>query len=159
MFFMLFLLIGCSPKVESTSPVEQAISASGYVKSKNQYAVYPKVNGIVEHVYVSSGDEIIKGSHLISVYNETQKINNETARLTADFYNYNSNVEQLNELKNKINSVVLKVKSDSIQYNRQLALKESGVGLAIELENAELMYKNSKSSYATAQNQYNEFKR
>lgn len=162
-FVVIALLISCSSKVESTFPVKQSISesiyASGYVKSKNQYTVYPRVNGIVEHVYVLSGEDVIKGSPLISIYNETQKLNNETAELTADFYNYNSNVEQLNELKNKIASAKLKVNADSLQYFRQVSLKEKGVGLPIEFENAELMYKNSISNLISSEIQYKEFKR
>lgn len=162
-FLIIYILTSCSDKIETTFPEElpitESIYASGYVKSKNQYEVHPKVNGIVEHVYVSPGDQVIVGSPLISIYNETQKINNETAKLTADFYNYNSNVEQLNELKNKIYVAKLKVKSDSIQFTRQLNLKDSGAGTAVDYENAELMYENSKFNYFSAINQYSEFKR
>lgn len=162
-FFVLILFASCGGKVDSIKVLEQSISesiyASGYIKSKNQYTVHPKVNGIVEHVYVSSGDDVIKGSPLISIYNETQKLNNETAKLTANFYNFNSNVEQLNELKNKIEIAALKVKSDSIQFERQLNLKKSGVGVPVEFENIELAYKNSQSIYASTQTQYIEFKR
>ena len=163
LFFVLALLVSCGDKIESTQPVQQSISesiyASGYVKSKNQYTVFPKVNGIVEHVYVASGDDVIKGSPLISIYNETQKLNNETAKLTANFYNYNSNVEQLNELKNKIDLARTKLSADSVQYDRQVNLAKKGVGLPVELDNAELMYKNSQSNYQSAQTQYKEFKR
>ncbi len=162
-FLLLSILLSCGNDAKFIQPQKQNISesiyASGYVKSKNQYTVYPKVNGIVEHVYVSSGDEVISGSPIISIYNETQKLNNETAKLTANYYNYSSNVEQLKELKNKIEIARLKVEADSIQYHRQLDLKENGVGTQVDLDNAELMYKNSQSNYVTAKTQYKEFKR
>jgi HlyD family secretion protein len=161
--FVITLLVSCGAEIESTQPIEQSVSesiyASGYIKSKNQYTVFPKVNGIVEHVYVASGDDVITGSPLISIYNETQKLNNETAKLTANFYNFNSNVEQLNELKNKIDIARIKVRADSVQYQRQLDLAKSGAGVPVDLDNAELAYKNAQSNYVSAQTQYKEYKR
>lgn len=162
-FAVVLLFASCSNDQETTFPSNQSITesvyASGYIKSKNQYTVFPKVNGIVEHVYVSSGEQVIKGSPLISIYNETQEINNQTAKLTANFYDFNSNVEQLNELKNQISIAATKVKNDSVQYERQLKLKNEGVGTPIELEASELAYKNSISKYQSAQTQYKEYKR
>lgn len=153
----------CSNDKESTFPTSQAITesvfASGYIKSKNQYAVHPKVNGIVEHVYVSSGDQVIKGSPLISIYNETQELTSQTAKLTANFYGFNANVEQLNELKNQISLAETKVNNDLLQYERQLKLKEEGVGTAVELEQSELAYQNATSKLKSAQTQYSEYKR
>ena len=55
----------CSEKIPTISPTESAITesiyASGTIKSENQYSVFSKVNGIVEHVYVKAGDFVIKG--------------------------------------------------------------------------------------------------
>jgi HlyD family secretion protein len=163
LFVLVMLVIGCSADKESAFPKSQSITesvyASGYIKSKNQYAVFPKVNGIVEHVYVSSGDQVIKGSPLISIYNETQEMSNQNARLTANFYDFNANVEQLNELKNQISIAATIVKNDSLQYERQLKLQREGVGTAVELEGSELSYKNSVSRYKSSQTQYTEYKR
>jgi multidrug efflux pump subunit AcrA (membrane-fusion protein) len=162
-FVLSMLAFACSADKETTFPTNESITesvyASGYIKSKNQYAVFPKVNGIVEHVYVSSGDQVIQGSPLISIYNETQEISNQNARLTANFYDFNANVSQLNELKNQISIAETIVKNDSLQYERQLKLEREGAGTAVELEGSELAYKNSVSRYKSAQTQYTEYKR
>lgn len=161
--FAILLLTSCADKQESIFPEKKSITesvyASGYVKSKNQYTVYSKVNGIVEYLFVASGDTVVNGEPIISVYNKTQKINNENAALTVNYYNYNSNSEQLNELKNRIEIAREKMAIDSIQYKRQIKLNEKNLGSSLELENKELAFKNSKSLYLSALTQYKEFKR
>ena len=82
-------MVSCAEKKESITPtfssITESIYAAGIIKSDNQYAVHPKVNGIVDEVFVESGDYVIVGSPIISIYNETQRLNNENAQLTADF--------------------------------------------------------------------------
>jgi len=160
---LIFFLSACADKVPTISPTESAITesiyASGIVKSENQYAVFAKVNGIVEHVYVQSGDYVIKGSPILSIYNETQRLTNENAKLTADFYNFNSNVKQLNELKNQIEISKLKMENDSAQFERQKKLRASGAGTDVEYEASELAFQASAAKYQSAITNYEEYKR
>lgn len=162
-FGITVILSACSEKVATTSPTESAITesiyASGIIKSKNQYSVFAKVNGIVEHVYVESGDFVIKGSPILSIYNETQRLTNQNANLTADFYNFNSNVKQLNELKNKIEIAKLKMASDSVSFERQKKLKASNAGTDVEYDASQLAFQASSSNYQSAITNYEEYKR
>ena len=160
---LIFFLSACADKVPTISPTESAITesiyASGIVKSENQYSVFAKVNGIVEHVYVESGDYVIKGSPILSIYNETQRLTNENAKLTADFYNFNSNVKQLNELKNQIEIAKLKMENDSAQFERQKKLRASGAGTDVEYEASQLAFQASAAKYQSAITNYEEYKR
>lgn len=159
----LFMLWSCSEDRETISPTEagitESIYASGTVKSKNQYSVFAKVNGIVDHVYVEAGDFVIKGSPILSIYNETQRLNRENAALTADFYNFNSNVKKLNELKSQIEIARLKLANDSTQFERQKKLMASNAGTEIEYEKSELTYQASSANLQSAITQYEEYKR
>lgn len=163
LFLSAILLVSCSDKQETTFPekksITESIYASGFVKSKNQYTVFSKVNGIVEFLFVEAGDSVTNGEPIISIYNKTQQLNNETAELTVDYYKYSSNSEQLNELRNRIDIAKEKLKIDSIQYERQLVLKKKNLSSELEVENMQLAYKNSKSMYLSALTQYKEFKR
>jgi multidrug efflux pump subunit AcrA (membrane-fusion protein) len=158
-----FIVSACSQKYEVIepvlSPITESIYASGILKSENQYVVYPKVSGIIEHVYVESGDEVIKGSPILSIYNENQRLNQENAALTAGFYDFNANVIKLSDLENQIAIAKLKMKNDSIQFDRQKKLKDENVGTAVDFDNSELAYNNSKTNYQSAISQYKEYKR
>lgn len=162
---LIFLLMfaACSEKIQTLSPTESAITesiyASGIIKSDNQYSVYAKVNGIVDQVYVQSGDFVIKGSPILSIYNDAQRLTNENAKLTADFYTFNSNVKQLNELKNQIEIAKLKMQNDSSLFERQKKLRAANAGTAIEYEASELKFQASASNYQSALTNYEEYKR
>lgn len=153
----------CSEKIPTTSPTESAITesiyASGTIKSENQYSVFSKVNGIVEQVYVKAGDYVIKGSPILSIYNEAQRLTNENAKLNAEYYNFNSNVKQLNELKNQIEIAKLKAQNDSAQFERQKKLRASNTGTDVEYEASQLKFQASEANYQTAITNYEEFKR
>lgn len=158
-----FIALSCSQEYDNIKPVTSSITesiyASGIIKSDNQYVVYPKVTGIIEHIFVEVGDNIIKGSPILSIYNKNQQLNKENAELTALFYDFNSNVVKLNDLQGQIEIAKLKVQTDSIQFNRQTKLKAKNVGTDIDYENSKLAYNNAKARYASAINDYKEYKR
>lgn len=160
---LVIFLIACTDKKESTTPfvqdITESIYAAGIIKSENQYSVFPKVNGIVEHVYVEAGDYVIKGSPILSIYNEAQRLSNENAMLTADFYNFNTNVNRLNDLKNQIELAKLKMKNDSTQFERQKKLQQNNAGTKVDYDLSELAYENAQINYQSAINQYNDYYR
>lgn len=165
-FFSLIVvlnLLSCGNDFEKTSPsagsITESIYASGYIKSDNQYSVIPKVGGIIDHVYVESGDLVIKGSPIISIYDENQQLNSENAALTAKFYDFNSNVERLKQLFSQIDLAKAKMINDSSQYERQVKLSKDGVGIQVDLENSALTYKNSSTVYKNSIRDYYEYKR
>mgnify|MGYP000362231535 CR=1 FL=1 len=162
-FLSVLVLFSCSEEYEKTKPITQNITesiyASGSVHSDNQYMVFPKVAGVIENVYVQSGDLVIDGSPLISIYDETQRLNSENAALTAKFYDFHSNVEQLNEMHSQIQIAEKKMRNDSTQFDRQMRLKEEDAATEVEFEGSQLAYENSKNNYENSIRKYNEYER
>jgi multidrug resistance efflux pump len=135
------------------------VYASGIVKSKNQYEVFANVSGIIEHVFVSEGDTVKEGMPLISIFNETQRLNKENASLAAQLANFNANQGKLSESKTLMEVSKSKMLNDSIMYVRQLNLWNNNIGSKVQLEQAELAYQNSKANFKSSTVRYEDLKR
>lgn len=161
--FIIFLLLSCKPKPEKIKPwissITSSVYASGIVKSKNQYEVFANVSGIVEHVFVSEGDTIKEGTPLVSIFNETQRLNKENASLAAQLANFNANQGKLSESKSLMEVSKSKMLNDSIMYVRQLNLWNNNIGSKVQLEQAELTYQNSKANFKSSTVRYEDLKR
>jgi HlyD family secretion protein len=153
----------CKSKVQKINPTVESISesiyASGIVKSKNQYQAFATVNGIIKDLFVSEGDSVKKGDPILSISNETQRLNKENAELAAAFADINSNQEKLNEAKLVIDFSLNKMKYDSLMFFRQKALWLQQIGSKVELEQKELAYQNSRTAYYSSMVKYNDLKR
>lgn len=159
----LCLFAACKDEVETTSPVRESITesvyASGILKSKNQYQVFATVNGLLQHRYVDEGDTVKKGALLFSILNETSTLTRENAQLAADLANLKSNQGKLDELLLNIELAKSKMVNDSLLWVRQQSLWSQGIGSKVELERAELNYKNSRTSYESIRIRYKDEKR
>ena len=162
-FFLLIALISCNKNVEKTHPsienISESVYASGSLKSKNQYQVFSNVNGIIQNVFVSEGDTVKEGTPLLTISNETSKLNTENAKLAADFSDYNANSAKLNELKVNIDLAKSKMQNDSLLLNRQKILWSQEVGSKIDLEQRELAFENSKTLYEASLLRYIDLKK
>ena len=157
------LLFACKKKTETIQPmvtdITESVYASGVIKAENQYQVFATVNGIINHIFVSEGDEVKKGSAIISVVNETSKISTENARLAAAFNDFDNNKSRLNELKVNIDFAKNKWQVDSSLYIRQLNLFNQQVGSQVELDQRKLAFENSRALYQSALLKYDDLKR
>ena len=157
------LLLSCNSKQEKIKPTVESISesiyASGIVKSKNQYQVYPAVTGIIDQVLVTEGDAVTKGTPLFLISDETQRLNRENAELAANFTDFDANQGKLNDAKLLIEQARNKMKNDSLLFIRQSALWKEQIGTENELYQRELAYQNSKSSYNSTILKYQDLKR
>ncbi|MBI3134365.1 MAG: efflux RND transporter periplasmic adaptor subunit [Bacteroidetes bacterium] len=157
------LFISCGSKKETTTPVFQNITesiyASGIVKSKGQYEVYPNVSGIIDAIYVHEGDSVKTGDPILKIYNQVQELNKENAELSAAYSDYTSNIGKLNDAKLAIDLARNKMENDSLLYVRQQNLKDQELGSQIEFEQSQLNYHNSKNAFYSAQVRYNDLKR
>ncbi|MBK7958074.1 MAG: efflux RND transporter periplasmic adaptor subunit [Bacteroidetes bacterium] len=159
----IFLAFSCKDKVEKIrpnyEPISESIYASGIVKSNDQYQVYASVNGIVDEVFVDEGDVVKKGSPILRIFNETQRLNKENAELNSAFSDINSNQGKLNEAKLFIDLARNKMRSDSTLFARYSSLWSQNIGTKVELEQRELAYQNSKNAYYSAMVKYDDLKR
>jgi RND family efflux transporter MFP subunit len=160
---MVALLGACKDDVEKIKPVYEAVSesiyASGTLKSVNQYEAFATVNGIIENIFVSEGDTVKKGTPILSISNETQRLNRENAGLAAAFSDFAANQGKLNEAKLAVDFARNKMKNDSALYFRQQSLWQQQIGTKTELEQRELNYQNARNSYYAANVRYDDLKR
>ncbi|HET7896177.1 MAG TPA: biotin/lipoyl-binding protein, partial [Flavisolibacter sp.] len=158
----LFLLFSCKKKEETTTPVVQNITesvyASGKVKSKNQYDVYSSVAGIIRKVHVTEGDLVHKGDPLLSLVNESQQLSRENAGIAARYLSVQANTDKLEEAAANISLAKAKLQNDSLLLERQRQLWNEGIGTRNELEQRELVVKNSSTAYRTALLRYQQLK-
>ena len=163
LYFYLIFLFACKNNVETISPKRESITesvyASGLLKSKNQYQVFATVNGLLQKVYVDEGDTVKKGAPLFTILNEASKLNRENAQLTAELSDYKSNQSKLDEMKLNIELMRNKMVNDSFLMVRQQNLWAQNIGSKVELENSELNYKTSRTTYQSAVLRYNDEKR
>jgi len=156
-------LFSCKSKKETIKPTVENISssiyASGLIKSNHQYQVFGTVNGIISEVYVTEGDLVKKGTPLFAIENETQKLNKENAELSARFSDSYSNESKLNDAKLAIDFARNKMRNDSLLFVRQQSLWQQQIGSRIDLEQKELQYQNSKTTYTSAIFKYQDLKR
>lgn len=157
------LFFACGKKQETTTATRESITesiyASGIIKSKNQYQAFATVNGIIDEIFVKEGDAVKKGDPILSISNETQKLNKENAELAAEFADFNANQSKLNESKMFIELAKNKMKNDSALYFRQKALWQQQIGSKVEFEQRELAYQNSKTAYYSSLVKYDDLKR
>ncbi|MGZ5133863.1 MAG: efflux RND transporter periplasmic adaptor subunit [Flavitalea sp.] len=157
---LLVILAGlsCRQQVPTTQPITkditQSVYASGTIKSKNQYAVFPATTGIIKTVLIKEGDEVQKGQALLVLENEAAQLSSENARVAADFASISSNKEKLQEALVNIELTALKAQQDSALLQRQKMLWSSGIGSRNELEQRELALKNSTVALQTARLRY-----
>jgi RND family efflux transporter MFP subunit len=160
---IVIVLSSCKDKGETARPIVQNITesvyASGIVKSKNQYEVFAAANGIIQKVNVTEGDLVRKGEVLITLVNETPRLNTENARLAAAYSSASNNLDQLNELKERIHLARAKMQNDSVLFRRQQNLWAQDIGSRNQLEQKELAWKNAVTAYQSSLHQYHELKK
>ncbi|MDX5420423.1 MAG: efflux RND transporter periplasmic adaptor subunit, partial [Hymenobacteraceae bacterium] len=163
LFWSVYCLASCSGSQETTQPtvedISEAVYASGVVKSRNQYQVFPVVSGIIQKILVTEGDTVAKGDVLVKLDNETARLNTENARLAAEYARVSANAEKLAELQEAIDLARSKMRNDSLLLVRQRNLWANQIGTRVELEQRELNYKNSVTAYRSALLRYNDLKK
>jgi len=158
LFLYSILFFSCSEKTEKTKPVTEDITetvyASASVKAKDQYEVFATVNGIISKIFVTENDLVKTGTPLMQVIDKSTSINAENAGLAADYSDINANKEKLTNAKNSISLAHSKLSNDSLLFTRQQNLWAEGIGSKVDLEQKELVYKNSKTALETAKGNY-----
>ena len=161
-FIFLIAFYSCKNKQEKIKPeiksISESVYASGIIKSKDQYQVYSSVNGIIEKVFVSEGDNVKKGDSLIAISNEVQSILEDNSKLTAKYASNALNLGKIHDAELQIELSESKMKIDSSLYFRLFRLWNQQIGSKNELDKSELIYKNSKIAYKSAIIKLNDLK-
>jgi multidrug efflux pump subunit AcrA (membrane-fusion protein) len=160
---IVFLLIACKRKIDTIRPTESSITesvyASGTIKTKDQYQIFPVTAGILEKIWVKEGDKISKGDLLATISSDMAAYNEEAATLRASFEKQEANRGKLNDAIQLAVIAAKKMKLDSSLYVRQLNLWNDQIGTRNELEQRELAAQNAKTEYQLAMEKVKELER
>jgi len=157
------MLLFCKKKQETVKPIltsiTESVYATGIVKSKNQYQVYPTASGIITEIYLEEGDSVNVNTPLLFISNEAQKYAQQNAALNERFTDFKENEGKLADAKMSIEVAKSKMQVDSSLYFRQKNLWQQQIGSKVELEQKELSYKNSKTNYLSSLLKYDDLVR
>lgn len=154
------LLGSCGKKTEETRPIRKDVTetvfASGILEAKNTYELAAEADGYLTQVNFEEGDFVNKGKVLAIVDNRESKFNQQSS---SELYNIalnntNNNAPALQQAQNTINSYMQKMELDFINLQRYQKLWTSNSIAKLDLDNAELQYKTSKSNYESALENY-----
>jgi HlyD family secretion protein len=160
---MALLLYSCQSKPETTQPaienITASVYASGIVKSRNQYQVFPSASGLVAQLLVTEGDTVHKGDALILITNTRAVLNTENAALSASYAAEAANQEKLRESQNDIYQATIQMDNAALLLTKQQHLWAQQIGNRNELDLRELNYKNAASTRASAQLRYTQLQK
>jgi multidrug resistance efflux pump len=147
----ILLLISCKTKEEKTFPKQEKITssvyASGIIKSKEQYQVYPAVAGIIKEILVNEGDEIQQGQPIARISDMSQRLNADNATAQASFYSVEENAEKISQAKKEVELAKSKLDNETSLLERQKILWADGIGSKNDLDMRELAFKNASMQY------------
>ena len=150
-FGCVLLLGSCKTEEEKIFPKQEKITssvyASGIIKSKEQYQVYPAVAGIIKEILVNEGDEIQQGQPIARISDMSQRLNADNATAQASFYSVEENAEKISQAKKEVELAKSKLDNETSLLERQKILWADGIGSKNDLDMRELAFKNASTQY------------
>ncbi|MDI1322791.1 MAG: efflux RND transporter periplasmic adaptor subunit [Algoriphagus sp.] len=158
------ILLSCGKSENETIKPEirsitESVYASGIVKAVDQYEAFTSASGPIQEIFVKEGDTVDIETPILAVFSEREKLSRESAELARSFADQQANQSRIRDLELSIELAKSKMKNDSLLYLRQKNLWSKGIGTAVELEQRQLAYQTSKSSYESSLLRYRELKR
>jgi HlyD family secretion protein len=157
------MIFSCRPSEDRTFPqrekITESVYASGIIRARYQYQAFANANGIVQEIFVEEGDSVKKGTPILSIYNESARLNRESAELNRAYADRQANQTRLKDMEIGIDYSRTKYQNDSLLFVRQKRLKEQGIGTETELEQRQLAFENAKTTYESAKLRYLDLKR
>lgn len=150
------LMFACSPERESTrpmvGPIVDAVYASGFVRSRDQYAASAVVSGVLAKRYVEVGDTVRVGDPLFRIDDRSSALLTRNAESVYDLARRNATADSpiLQERKLAVQLARERLENDSLLYVRQRSLWEQKVGAKVEYEQRELAFRTARTAYANA---------
>ena len=156
------LLAACGADHETTTltkgPITESVYASGVVKARGQYTVFPTVNGTVTALLVAEGDTVEAGQVILSIDDRTSRYGAESSAAQVRLLEQNAREDGpvLGQLRESIVQARDKYGVDSLTFARQAALWAQGIGSQNERDQRELAFTTSRATYVRAKKAYDE---
>lgn len=144
----------------AVSDITEAVYASGRVKARDQYSVYPLVNGRIKKINVKPGDIVAVGQILFELDNTQSKLNSQNSKLALDLTRENAKTQsdRIQELEQNLKFAKDKFKLDSSLYERQKSLWSQKIGTRNDLDQRRLAFENSTSTVSNSIYRLNQLK-
>jgi HlyD family secretion protein len=153
-------LLGCTGSGEFISPetksLIEAVYASGFVVSGDEYQAFSQVDGYILEKLVNDGDAVKKDDPLYSIEADQQ---NARYRIAKENYalalqNVGEDSPVLAELDAARMSAKSKMQFDSINFVRYTNLLNKNATSKAEYDRMKLLYENSRNDYQLAESRY-----
>ncbi len=149
--FTLVICIGCIGKNKSiqpvTKPLREAVYASGYVVSKNEYQIFSQVDGYVVDILVKEGEAVKKDQPIFIIESRQQSARYSISRESYNLLAKNNREDSpaLMEAKALVASAQSKWQFDSVNFVRYSNLWKDNAITQNEFDRAKLTFDNSKN--------------
>lgn len=163
--FFITIFISCTKNVgEELQPrkgnITESVYASGIIKAEDQYIVYASVSGVLQQVFITAGQSVVKDQFLFQLENDKATLNTQNARLAYQISQESSRFiqDKIADMETKVQVAKDKFILDQSVYTRNKNIKQYNVISEVDYERVETTYKNSKSNYESALKQLSQLK-
>ncbi len=149
-----------SYKNPELKPLMEAVYASGFVVSKNEYQVFAQVEGYVTEIVAAEGSAVKKGDVIFIIESQQQNARYRIAREAYDMasQNYQNGSPVLNEVEAAVRSAAIKAQYDSVNLIRFSNLLKQNATTQAEYDRIKLAYENSKNDVLLQRSRYGKVK-
>lgn len=158
--YSIFFLLSCGRKKDEIHPVRKDVTetvfASGTLEPENKYNLTAQADGYLLELKFDLGDTVKAGQVLAIIDNKPNSISASGAGQILSLARSNAAPDGPTLMQAMQNTELMKSKSeeDSIQFIRYKKLFQTSSVSRLELENAELLSKTSKTNYLNALQNY-----
>lgn len=155
-YLLAALFVACGEERETITPtvgpITESVYASGVVKARGQYTVFPVVSGTVMAMLVEEGDTVEAGQPLLRIDDRSSDLTsrNAVAQLRLLEQNASDTGPVLSQLREAVIQARERFVLDSTNYARQQALWAQRIGSRSELDQRELAFTTSKAALSRA---------
>lgn len=156
LYILLILIFSACSKSSQTiqpsiKPLMEAVYASGFVVSDQEYQVFSQADGTLKQVVVKEGEIVKKGQPLLIVESAQQSTRYIMAKEAYEQAIRNK-TPVMAELEATLQSARSKMQFDSINFVRYANLLKSNATARVEYDRAEIQYKNSRNDFLAVKN-------
>lgn len=157
---ILIVFSGCQSEKTKTRPqlrqLTEAVYTTVTVVPREYYTVYPSVGGIIEERYVEEGDSVRRGQPLFQLSGRQSIVGEANARVAYELAqdNYSGNANSLLELSEQIAAARLRLRNDSLTFDKQSRLWSQGIGSEQQFDGAKLAFQTSQHELERLKNAY-----
>jgi multidrug resistance efflux pump len=157
-------LFACGGRTNQNNPQQkqlmEAVYASGFVVSKNEYQVFAQAEGYIVGAVPPEGTEVKKGDVIFLLESQQQNARYRMAKEAYDMasHNYRNGSPVLSELDAAIRSATTKVRYDSNNFVRYNNLVKQNATSRADYDRMKLVLENSRNDLLLCRSRYDKVK-